>query len=123
MATRPSANPRTRSRNSTTAGKEISYSCSREHLRLPRVLFDQQAVALCHKFCLHAFPSTTPAEWTFVEGRGKVTRSWAAMETHHRVHALNLMGVEGGAYAQLCCSNSRSLSGVVAEVLATKPRA
>jgi hypothetical protein len=35
-------------------------------------------VTLCHKFCLEAFLDTTPAEWTFVEGHGLGTRSWAA---------------------------------------------
>ena len=31
---------------------------------------NQQAVTLCHKFCLEAFPDTKPSEWTFVEGHG-----------------------------------------------------
>jgi hypothetical protein len=57
-----------------------------------KVFTNQQAVTLCHKFCLEAFPDTTPAEWTFVEGHGPDTRSWAAMDIHHRAHAMNLMG-------------------------------
>jgi hypothetical protein len=61
-----------------------------------KVFTNQQAVTLCHKFCLDAFPDTTPAEWTFVEGHGPGTRSWAAMDIHHRSHAMNLMGIEGG---------------------------
>ena len=32
-----------------------------------KVFTNQQAVTLCHKFCLEAFPDTTPAEWMFVE--------------------------------------------------------
>jgi hypothetical protein len=40
-----------------------------------KVFTNQQAVTLCHKFCLEAFPDTTPAEWTFVEGHGPGTRS------------------------------------------------
>lgn len=62
-----------------------------------KVFTNQQAVTLCHKFCLEAFPDTTPAEWTFVEGHGPGTRSWAAMDIHHRAHAMNLWGNEGGA--------------------------
>jgi hypothetical protein len=62
-----------------------------------KVFTNQQAVTLCHKFCLEAFPDTTPAEWTFVEGHGPGTRSWAAMDIHHRAHAMNLWGNDGGA--------------------------
>lgn len=62
-----------------------------------KVFTNQQAVTLCHKFCLEAFPDTTTAEWTFVEGHGPGTRSWAAMDIHHRAHAMNLWGNEGGA--------------------------
>jgi hypothetical protein len=62
-----------------------------------KVFTNEQAVTLCHKFCLEAFPDTTPAEWTFVEGHGPGTRSWAAMDIHHRAHAMNLWGNEGGA--------------------------
>lgn len=60
-----------------------------------KVFTNQQAVTLCHKFCLEAFPDTTPAEWTFVEGHGPGTRSWAAMDIHHRAHAMNLWGNGG----------------------------
>lgn len=60
-----------------------------------KVFTDQQAVTLCHKFCLETFPDTTPAERTFVEGHGPGTRSWAAMDIHHRSHAMNLMGNGG----------------------------
>lgn len=56
-----------------------------------KVFTNQQAVTLCHKFCLEAFPDTTPAEWAFVEGHGSGTRSWAAIDIHHRSHAMNLM--------------------------------
>jgi hypothetical protein len=59
-----------------------------------KVFTNQQAVTLCHKFCLEAFPDTTPAEWTFVEGHGPGTRSWAAMDIHHSSHAMNLWGNE-----------------------------
>jgi len=62
-----------------------------------KVFTNEQAVTLCHKFCLEAFPDTTPAEWTFVEGHGPGTRSWAAMDIHHRAHAMNLWDNEGGA--------------------------
>lgn len=62
-----------------------------------KVFTNEQAVTLCHNFCLEAFPDTTPAEWTFVEGHGPGTRSWAAMDIHHRAHAMNLWGNEGGA--------------------------
>jgi len=62
-----------------------------------KVFTNEQAVTLCHKFCLEAFPDTTPAEWTFVEGHGPGTRSWAAMDILHRTHAMNLWGNEGGA--------------------------
>lgn len=61
-----------------------------------QIFTNQQAVTLCHKFCLEAFPDTTPAEWTFVEGHGPGTRSWAAMDIHHRAHTMNLWGNEGG---------------------------
>jgi hypothetical protein len=60
-----------------------------------QIFTNQQAVTLCHKFCLEAFSDTTPAEWTFVEGHGPGTRSWAAMDIHHRAHAMNLMGNGG----------------------------
>jgi hypothetical protein len=60
-----------------------------------QIFTNQQAVTLCHKFCLEAFPDTTPSEWTFVEGHGPGTRSWAAMDIHHRAHAMNLMGNGG----------------------------
>jgi hypothetical protein len=43
-----------------------------------QIFTNQQAVTLCHKFCLEAFPDTKPAEWTFVEGHGPDTRSWAS---------------------------------------------
>lgn len=62
-----------------------------------KVFTNQQAVTLCHRFCLEAFPDTTPAEWTFVEGHGPGTRTWAAMDIHHRAHAMNLWDNEGGA--------------------------
>jgi hypothetical protein len=61
-----------------------------------KVFTNHQAVTLCHRFCLEAFTDTTASEWTFVEGHGPATRSWAAMDIHHRAHAMNLMGVEGG---------------------------
>jgi hypothetical protein len=61
-----------------------------------QVFTNQQAVTLCHKFCLEAFPDTKPSEWTFVEGHGPGTRSWAAMDIHHRAHAMNLWGNDGG---------------------------
>ena len=53
-----------------------------------KMFTNQQAVTLCHKFCLEAFPDTTPAEWTFVEGHGPGTRSWAAMDIHHWADAM-----------------------------------
>ena len=62
-----------------------------------KVFTNEQAVTLCLKFCLEAFPDTKPSEWTFVEGHGSGTRSWAAMDIHHRAHAMNLWGNEGGA--------------------------
>ncbi len=62
-----------------------------------KVFTNQQAVTLCHKFCLEAFPDTAPAEWTLVEGHGPGTRSWAAMDIHHRSHAMNLLGISGGS--------------------------
>jgi hypothetical protein len=61
-----------------------------------KVFTNQQAVTLCRKFCLEAFPDTKPAEWTFVEGHGPGTRSWAAMDIHHSSHAMNLWGNDGG---------------------------
>jgi hypothetical protein len=60
-----------------------------------QIFTNQQAVTLCHKFCLEAFSDTTESEWTFVEGHGPGTRSWAAMDIHHRAHAMNLMGNGG----------------------------
>ena len=62
-----------------------------------KVFTNEQAVTLCLKFCLEAFPDTKPSEWTFVEGHGPGTRSWAAMDIHHRAHAMNLWRNEGGA--------------------------
>ena len=44
-----------------------------------KVFTNDQAVTLCHKFCLEAFSDTTASEWTFVEGHGPATRSWAAI--------------------------------------------
>ena len=64
-----------------------------------KVFTNQQAVTLCHKFCLEAFPDTTPAEWTFVEGHGPGTRSWAAMDIHHRAHAMNLW--DNGGHSEI----------------------
>jgi len=61
-----------------------------------QIFTNQQAVTLCHKFCLEAFPDTTAAEWTFMEGHGPGTRSWVAMDIHHQAHAMNLWG-NGGA--------------------------
>jgi hypothetical protein len=61
-----------------------------------KLFTNQEAVNLCQKFCLEAFPDTKTAEWTFVEGHGPGTRSWAALDIHHRSHAMNLMGIEGG---------------------------
>jgi hypothetical protein len=61
-----------------------------------KVFTNQQAVALCHKFCLEAFPDTKPAEWVFVEGHGPGTRSWTAMDIHHRAHTINLWDNDGG---------------------------
>jgi hypothetical protein len=60
-----------------------------------RIFTNQQALTLCHRFCLEAFPDTVPAEWKFVEGHGPGTRSWVAMDIHHRSHAMNLMGNGG----------------------------
>jgi hypothetical protein len=60
-----------------------------------QIFTNQQAVSLCHRFCLEAFSDTTASEWTFVEGHGPGTRSWAAMDIHHRAHAMNLMGNGG----------------------------
>jgi hypothetical protein len=62
-----------------------------------KVFTNQQAVALCHKFCLEAFPDTKSAEWVFVEGHGPGTRSWTAMDIHHQAHNMNLWGNDGGA--------------------------
>lgn len=61
-----------------------------------QVFTNQQAVTLCRLFCLEAFPDTRAAEWCFVEGHGPGTRSWAAMDIHHRAHAMNLWGNDGG---------------------------
>jgi len=61
-----------------------------------QVFTNQQAVTLCHKFCLEAFPDTTASEWAFVDGHGPGTRSWVAMDIHHQAHAMNLWG-NGGA--------------------------
>ena len=60
-----------------------------------RIFTNQQAVNLCQRFCLEAFPDTAASEWTFVEGHGPRTRSWTAMDIHHRAHAMNLMGNGG----------------------------
>ena len=60
-----------------------------------KVFTNDQAVGLCHKFCLEAFPDTKAAEWRFVDGHGPATRSWAAMDIHHQSHAMNLMGNGG----------------------------
>lgn len=60
-----------------------------------KIFTNQQAVSLCHKFCLEAFPDTKAAEWNFVEGHGPATRSWTAMDIHHQSHAMNLMGNGG----------------------------
>lgn len=57
-----------------------------------QIFTNDQAVALCHKFCLEAFPDTKAAEWQFVDGHGPATRSWAAMDIHHQAHSMNLMG-------------------------------
>lgn len=62
-----------------------------------KVFTNQQAVDLCHKFCLEAFPDTKPVEWVYVEGHGPGTRSWTAMDIHHQAHAMNLWDNEGGA--------------------------
>lgn len=64
-----------------------------------KVFTNQQAVTLCHKFCLEAFPDTTPAEWTFVEAHGPGTRSWAAMDIHHRAHTMNLW--DNGGHSEI----------------------
>ncbi|MCF7675035.1 MAG: DUF945 domain-containing protein [Akkermansiaceae bacterium] len=60
-----------------------------------KLFTNDQAVGLCHKFCLEAFPDTRAAEWHFVDGHGPATRSWAAMDIHHQSHAMNLMGNGG----------------------------
>ena len=60
-----------------------------------KVFTNDQAVTLCHKFCLEAFPDTKAAEWNFVDGHGPATRSWAAMDIHHQSHSMNLMGNGG----------------------------
>jgi len=57
-----------------------------------KIFTNDQAVRLCHRFCLEAFPDTKAAEWHFVDGHGPATRSWAAMDIHHQSHAMNLMG-------------------------------
>ena len=57
-----------------------------------KIFTNDQAVSLCYKFCLEAFPDTKAAEWNFVEGHGPATRSWAAMDIHHQSHTMNLMG-------------------------------
>ena len=61
-----------------------------------KVFTNQQAVSLCHKFCLEAFPDTKPSEWKFVEGHGPGTRSWVAMDIHHEAHTMNLWDNSGG---------------------------
>lgn len=40
-----------------------------------KVFTNQQAVTLCHKFCLEAYPDTTPAECICVAGHGTGTRN------------------------------------------------
>jgi len=55
-----------------------------------KVFTNQQAVTLCYKFCLEAFPDTKESEWTFGQRHGPGTRSWAAMDIHHRSHASRL---------------------------------
>ncbi len=61
-----------------------------------KVFTNEEAVHLCRKFCLDAFPDTKAAEWIFVDGHGPGTRSWAALDIHHRSHAMNLMNIPGG---------------------------
>ena len=61
-----------------------------------QVFTNREAVDLCQKFCLQAFPDTKPAEWGFAKGHGPGTRSWAALDIHHQAHAMNLMGIPGG---------------------------
>ena len=61
-----------------------------------KVFTNREAVDLCQKFCLGAFPDTKPAEWAFAKGHGPGTRSWAALDIHHQAHAMNLMGIPGG---------------------------
>jgi hypothetical protein len=60
-----------------------------------KIFTNDQAVNLCHKFCLEAFPDTKATEWHFVDGHGPATRSWTAMDIHHQSHAMNLMGNGG----------------------------
>jgi len=61
-----------------------------------KVFTNREAVDLCQKFCLDAFPDTTASEWAFVDGHGPGTRSWAALDIHHKAHAMNLLDIPGG---------------------------
>ena len=61
-----------------------------------KVFTNEEAVHLCQKFCLDAFPDTKAAEWMFVDGHGPGTRSWAALDIHHQSHTMNLMDIPGG---------------------------
>ena len=40
-----------------------------------KVFTNDQAVTLCHKFCLEAFPDTKAAEWNFVDGHAWLAAS------------------------------------------------
>ena len=61
-----------------------------------QVFTNQQAAALCQRFCLESFPDTAPAERTFVDGHVSGTRSWTVMDIHHRAHAMSLWGIPSG---------------------------
>lgn len=61
-----------------------------------RVFTNQEAIALCQKFCIEAFPDTKASEWDYQLGHGPSTRSWAALDVRHCSHIMNLYDLPGG---------------------------
>lgn len=53
---------------------------------------NQEAIDLCMRFCLEAFPDTKAAEWVYRDAHGPESRSWVAMDIFHRSSAVNLPG-------------------------------
>ena len=57
-----------------------------------RLFTNREAIDLCRRFCLEAFPDTKDAEWVFRAAHGPASRSWVAMDLFHRSWAINLGG-------------------------------